>query len=527
MTEPSEPGDSEQGHHEFGADAEGAKAAFLDRDSLSDAQTVSRLIRECLEDPVDVLTAVRIVGAVDRKVVLTDQSALLSCAAAHAAAGDHKAACELLSEGVGFVRTLPVLSELAQMQFRLRRYDDFLGSAMEILSVSPWRHSLLKKVISAHLERKDFTAAAFYSQVLGLIGYASSLESKLANDAPTGGEVPAGSLQTAQCRSAEQIVEAIWRQRIPRFEYPQAFAASSLKDDSRFSALGYKRYNQGEALINNIGDEIQSLAALRFSGPVRAFLNRDELASADSPTKIILNGWFAHPVDAPAYSKQQKYSWPPHPTLQPLFVSFHLSERAAPFFLDKRGVRYLRQHGPIGCRDLSTLKLLQSAKLDAYFSGCLTLTLPERSAADVNGSVVLSDVPHGLLPQIEEVVRSKLSHCVIYSTHASAALARSQKERFAIAQAYLDTYGKAAFVVTTRLHAALPCIAMGVPVLLVVKDPNDPRFAGLLPLVSWERAEDLVSSPERILQHATVVRRDHESIREQLIARVAEFCSGN
>ena len=45
------------------------------------------------------------------------------------------------------------------------------------------------------------------------------------------------------------------------------------------------------------------------------------------------------------------------------------------------------------------------------------------------------------------------------------------------ANALLDRYAGAAAVVTTRIHAALPCLALGTPVLLV-HDARPPRRVG-------------------------------------------------
>jgi len=79
---------------------------------------------------------------------------------------------------------------------------------------------------------------------------------------------------------------------------------------------------------NNIGDDIQTLAAMRFipaSSPL-TFVNREmpQAASADLPVPLIMNGWYAHldPADADQH-------WPPDDSIEPLLAAMHITPRAA------------------------------------------------------------------------------------------------------------------------------------------------------------------------------------------------------
>src|SRR5690606_5637430 len=83
------------------------------------------------------------------------------------------------------------------------------------------------------------------------------------------------------------------------------------------------------------------------------------------PIKLIMNGWFTH----------NHHNWVPAENIDPLFVSFHMNNTAAPFMLSEKGIAYLKKHEPIGCRDQFTADTLKAKGIDAYFSGCLTLTL--------------------------------------------------------------------------------------------------------------------------------------------------------
>ena len=132
----------------------------------------------------------------------------------------------------------------------------------------------------------------------------------------------------------------------------------------------------------NIGDAVQSLAALRFLPRVDRLVERECLGAIASagPIKVIMNGWW---MKCPEH-------WPPPPNVIPLFVSFHVTTgpaRAA--MVTDESLAYLRRHEPIGCRDLDTTSFLRAAGIDAYFSGCLTMTLPPRPRLRKDGGEVL------------------------------------------------------------------------------------------------------------------------------------------
>ena len=48
----------------------------------------------------------------------------------------------------------------------------------------------------------------------------------------------------------------------------------------------------------------------------------------------------------------------------------------------------------------------------------------------------------------------------------------------------MKKYAKAKLVVTTRIHCALPCLALGTPVILVNSSYDDKRFDGLYNLLN-------------------------------------------
>jgi hypothetical protein len=215
----------------------------------------------------------------------------------------------------------------------------------------------------------------------------------------------------------------------------------------------------------NLGDEIQSLAARRFLPRVDRLVCREQLDAdpgGSGRTRVILAGWFLH----------HPRRWPPHHKIDPLLVGFHLNDRrpgrlsswrtAARVVLSRRNAGWLRRHGPVGARDPHTLALLRGAGVDAEYSGCLTLTLPPRDPAAVGDRVVACGLPAELVAALS--ARTRRPPVVVDHIDVATAGAAARMDR---ARALLSLYAAARAVVTTRLHCALPCLAMGTPVLFI------------------------------------------------------------
>jgi len=230
---------------------------------------------------------------------------------------------------------------------------------------------------------------------------------------------------------------------------------------------------------DNLGDEIQTIAARRFMPRVDHLVPRegsDRPIAGDGPIRLILNGWFMH----------QPRAWPPHARIDPLFVSFHVTDaggrrrlltRTRPRDLILgRHLAYLKAHEPIGARDRDTLAALRAKGIDAYYSGCLTLTLPPRDMPKT-GEVIAVDLSEAMLAELERRIGRKP---VIVTHNAEGGL--DHDERVRQAEALLDLYAGAACVVTTRLHCALPCLAFGTPVLFVNKGDANTRVQPALDL---------------------------------------------
>ena len=244
------------------------------------------------------------------------------------------------------------------------------------------------------------------------------------------------------------------------------------------TAGGGGRYALLTYRTTNIGDEVQSIAAAQFLPAVDLRIDRDRLnalpTGAEGGYKIILNGWHTHAPE----------NWPPAPFLDPLLTSIHISRevfqanagglRPVDILLRGDSLDYLRCRGPIGARDSWTRDLLAGHGIESFFSGCLTLTLS--GAAEARRDYVCAvDLPPPLLRHLRQKVEGRL---VARTHHHPSPPAFG--ERAFTARQQLSLYSQAKCVVTTRLHCALPCLAMGTPVLFINTAKDSYRFSGLI-----------------------------------------------
>jgi len=221
---------------------------------------------------------------------------------------------------------------------------------------------------------------------------------------------------------------------------------------------GLKYENSG-----NLGDEIQSLAGEQFLPRVDKRFHRDRSSQAHDAHQhkylTIMNGWYSHHPETALVASE---------TIDPVYVSVHISPKAVPAILCAKNIEFFRNHQPIGCRDQKTTDEFRKRGIDAYSSKCLTITFPKRDSEPSHGKVFVVDAPHVRLPR-------GMRADAVCITHRTNDVYGDMK--FDLARRLLDAYrDQARLVVTTRLHCALPCTAMGIPVIYFC-DPSDYRIA--------------------------------------------------
>jgi len=183
----------------------------------------------------------------------------------------------------------------------------------------------------------------------------------------------------------------------------------------------------------------------------------------DNPVMTPLFGWLSIPM-------LDWWAFPMHPLVRPLPLSLHIQH---PAMLTAPMIEWLRRYGPIGCRDMATLRLLSSVDVPAFFTGCLTTTLGRiirQSPAPLERPGAIDYSPGARTP----------GPAWRRFTHAVPELPLLDPgDALDLALDRLLTYARLPAAATTRLHAYLPLRSMGVPVTLPDQAIDPSRFDGL------------------------------------------------
>jgi len=215
----------------------------------------------------------------------------------------------------------------------------------------------------------------------------------------------------------------------------------------------------------NIGDDIQTYAAsLLVKEPV--FCNRERLDEITEETKLLCSGWFMHDAQ----------HWPPSKFIKPLFESFHISgleKGCVEKMTNVNSLKYFKQHEPIGCRDYYTVELLESKGIKAFFTGCLTLSIPKYTG-EKNAAILIVNLLRNNYTTdyretiIKHLIPQKYLNKVEFISHLSSDIPSKDKNtRMNDVKTLLVKYGKAKLVITSLIHCALPCVALGTPVVFI------------------------------------------------------------
>lgn len=346
-------------------------------------------------------------------------------------------------------------------------------------------------------------------------------------------------------------------------------------------------------VYKNIGDYIQLIAARQFA-LTSEFIDQSELAQYNGPvTKMIMNGWFMHCPQ----------SFPPSNNIVPLWLSVHFTPSKIDEILRPECIRYLREFEPIGCRDYWTVRALERRGVKAYYSSCLTLTLGlsynHTGAKDriafvdpllpMTGERIIDIVRHkGFLRYVLKnfmgsfrVGRKLQAHllphtsglkgwitrlvfgCAFLKTYEEMftretildadfctnyvewssldGLSNVDEQFIKIADAQLHRFEEYKYVVTSRIHCALPCLAMGTPVVFVDDklkrkcgarlDLSDGRLDGVLPFFNvmcygdnWKLVSEFDHGNERLSPKSIVpIANNWRPFAESLKAKCRSF----
>lgn len=178
----------------------------------------------------------------------------------------------------------------------------------------------------------------------------------------------------------------------------------------------------------NLGDVLQTIALSRLLPPCLGIPRCRLTEQLHTDKLFVVNGWHRWPREVPASDANC------------LFAGIHCADAHVP---------WVRQSSfPAGARDPFTHEVFRRAGIPSVMLGCATLTFPNHTGP--RDGALSVDLPNGPGTQLTHGLR----HGVPFAAQWKLGLAT------------LARYQRAAEVHTSRLHVALPCLALGTPVTL-------------------------------------------------------------
>ena len=138
-------------------------------------------------------------------------------------------------------------------------------------------------------------------------------------------------------------------------------------------------------------------------------------------------------------------------------------------------ITLMKKNEPIGCRDFGTVNFLRSLGIKAFFAGCFSVLFPRR--------IQEPSTPHtfgiDLYDKVKECMPEELLKNLT-ETSNTPHFDKNPPHEY-IFQLAFDRYKilreQATLVVTRKIHIAIPCAAMGIPVVFIHDNINDSRVS--------------------------------------------------
>ncbi len=197
-----------------------------------------------------------------------------------------------------------------------------------------------------------------------------------------------------------------------------------------------KFYKGSHIREGNLGDAIQTLASIEFLNhkniAISGFVDRKKLEN-----HMFINGW-------------HKYSNEILPNYA-IFCSIHS---------DIEHLKKINKSCLVGCRDIWTKSNCDKINLQSVVTGCVTINLPPINSNHTNNNTIFIDSIYTDQNQYTQKID----------------INTSWSDQIKLAKSRLTLLSSASLVHTTRLHILIPCIAMGVPVILDQIIHDNDRF---------------------------------------------------
>lgn len=243
----------------------------------------------------------------------------------------------------------------------------------------------------------------------------------------------------------------------------------------------------------NLGDHVQTLAVKNVLEKIdelkdgSLYFDRDSISLYNGEkAECVMQGWWSHSYNI----------IPQKDHVIPTYVGYHMTMFAKSLIKYDYYKNHLLEQSAIGCRDKNSRDFLFRNGVDnAYFSRCLTLTFDKRKKTPKKEKIFFVDKENKVFKLLPSWVKKNAERINQQEADREENLFEDFKNE-KLAENLLKRYKEeATLVVTTALHVANPCIAMGIPVVLISNNQskiiNRGRFDVLEDLIPVYTIDDL------------------------------------
>lgn len=185
------------------------------------------------------------------------------------------------------------------------------------------------------------------------------------------------------------------------------------------------------------------------------------------------------------------------PRILPVFLGLTLG---GDFSLTERDLKLLQRFSPVGCRDERTMRKLNNQGIPAYMQGCLVATFPKRNSSGPQDKVFFVNAEKGIADYIPDSLLNKYEF-VSHDYYSTASDLYKNGGLYELARSFIRKYQEEArLVVTSKYHSAVLCLALGIPVIMVLEN-NYYKYSWLerfIPIYEPKDYPDINWNPEAI-----------------------------
>lgn len=138
--------------------------------------------------------------------------------------------------------------------------------------------------------------------------------------------------------------------------------------------------------------------------------------------------------------------------------------------LSQTNIDLLKKFSPVGCRDERTMRVLLDQGVDAYMQGCIVATFSKREKLETQKKVFFINPEKGIREYIPEELLENyefFSHDY-YMTDEELF---QEGGLYKFGERIIEKYrAEARLVVTSKYHAAIICLALGIPVIMIIEN---------------------------------------------------------